>query len=377
VRIEPQAVDMLSREAQGSMRDALSLLDQVLAAFGEEITLKDVSWLIGVADHTVHADLTRAVLGRDPAGCLEIIGGLDRDGYNLPHFTSGYLEHVRDLIVVKSAGAGTPGAAIAEWEREDLEQMVKDTTLPELYRVFSHVARAADEIARSPMPRVLLETTFIKLAQDEPLTTVARLLQAVGDLKRRGGLPSNPTAAAGGGAPSSPPAARTGGPREGASGATPADPAPQAAEPEADPPPEPPAAPPPASQEQAWEAIVERIGTVSPFLHRVLQKATPLVVDAERVHVGFDGESEFDSSFACEKDNVRIIQEVSEGVLGSRPRVTVERASEEAIEARRQERDRRRRREEELRERALDNTVIREARDLFGAEIRDIKTDVE
>ena len=358
IGMQPEALAMVAKEAQGSMRDALSLLDQILAAFGDEVKLDDVSWLIGVADHRVHADLTRAVLERKPRDCLEIIGRLDRDGYNLPHFMTGYLEHVRDLIVVKSAGSDAPGASIPEWESEELEKAVSGTSLPELYRIFSHVARAADEVARSPMPRILLETTFLKLAQNEPLTTISRLLQALGDIKRQGGVPA-PRGPSGGGPSGEPqdPAPRTRGRKGGRKNATRA------------------ATRQPSPDE--WGRIVEEAGAIKPFLMGILTKATPIKVDTGEVVIGFDAQSEFDSSFANERDNLKAIENACAKVLGDRPRVVIENNSSEANAARTERIDRKRKKTEKLRKDALVNPVIKEAKELFQADIRDIKTDVE
>jgi DNA polymerase-3 subunit gamma/tau len=348
IEMQPEAIAMVAREAQGSMRDALSLLDQILAAFGGEVRLDDVSWLIGVADHRVHADLTRAVLGRDPRACLEIIGKLDRDGYNLPHFMTGYLEHARDLIVAKSAGADAPGASIPAWEKDELETMVKDVTLPELYRIFSHVSRAADDVTRSPMPRILLETTFIKLAQDEPLTTISRLLQALGDMRRQGGLP--------------PSGSRDAGPRSGR---------PRRSKRQGDPPAE------VAPATDLWKRIVEQSGVLSPFLGRVLTQATPIQVDSGEVHIGFDEHSGFGSSLAGEKDSIRALERACEQVLGTKPKIKIDKDSEEANAAREKQIETARRANEELRDSALAHPVVKEAREIFDAKIRDVKTDVE
>ncbi len=379
VAMQPEAVAMLAREAQGSMRDSLSLLDQVLAAFGEKVDLADVSWLIGVADHSVHADLTRAVLGRDPGSCLDIIDRLDRDGYNLPHFTSGYLAHLRDLIVVKSTGPDAPGIVISGWEKDAIAALVKDTSLPELFRIFSHVARAADEIARSTIPRVLLETTFIKLSQSEPLTTIARLLQAVGDLRRQGGMVPGGSGGQDPGLQAPPRKQRPGGQAPTApktmEESTPAGGA-MDPEPELDQPPEPGTAP-ALLPADAWQRIVESVGDTSPFLHRVVMKATPLRIEPGTVVIGFDGESEFDTSFACEKDNVRLLERACAAVLGVKTVVTIQKDAAQANEAKRIERERKSEREQGLRKSALDNPVIREAQNLFGARVKDIKIDVE
>ncbi len=379
ISIEDRALALVAREAQGSMRDALSLVDQILAAFGEAVKIEDVSWLMGVADHRMHADLTRAVLGRDPRSCLGIIAGLDRDGYNLPHFVAGYLEHVRDLIVVRAAGADAPGADIPAWERDELSRLVDGVPLPELYRIFTHAARAADGITRSPVPRVMLETTFIKLSQDEPLTTVARLLQALGDLKRRGGLPAPPSAGRSAAPPPGPgQAVRSR--DQGASGTEPA----AVHRPAAGATPEDCAEVRPrdgraASKEEAdlWKRILEETKSSSPVLGRILERATPIRVDGYEVRIGYDAEAGFDSSVACGRDSVTALEEVCTRILGSRPAVLVERDSVQASRAR-QDRDEKRRKEDERRQRnARMHPAVRGAEEHFGARIRDIKTDVE
>jgi DNA polymerase-3 subunit gamma/tau len=359
ITIQPEALSMIAREAQGSMRDALSLLDQILAAFENDVKLEDVSWLIGVADHRVHADLTRSVMERDPRRCLEIIGKLDRDGYNLPHFVTGYLEHVRDLIVVKSAGSDAPGAGVPSWESDELEGMVKDTPLPELYRIFGHVARAADEVARSPMPRVHLETTFLKLAQNEPLTTIARLLKALGDIKRQGGMPSTPSSPPGETPPRRGPRSPERSTRERSETA----PSPPAARSD--------------GETETWSLIVQEAGTIRPFLLKILDKATPIKVETGEVVIGFDGHSEFDSSFAGERENMTAIETACTRVMGKRPRVRIRSNSSEANAIRTARIEEQRKETKMMREDALVHPVVREAKDLFDADIRDIKTDVE
>jgi hypothetical protein len=207
------------------------------------------------------------------------------------------------------------------------------------------------------MPRILLETTFLKLAQNEPLTTIARLLQALGDIQRKGGLPPRGRSGPARGGNPSPP--------RGAGGTADSKEA------------SPPAPEPPASNQDAWARIVREAGSAKPLLRKILGKATPIDLESGKVVIGFDGHSEFGSSLAGEQDSIKAIEAACEKVMGSRCRVIIERNSSEANAARSERISRKRKEENKLRESALVHPVVREAKDMFDAEIKDIKTDVE
>jgi DNA polymerase-3 subunit gamma/tau len=130
ISMEPDAVTVIAREAAGSMRDALSLLDQIIAAFGKKIKTRDVYDLLGIVGAEVNINLSKAVFSRDVTACLDIINRLDQEGYNLLRFMENYLIHVRDMIVIKAAGKEAPGLALASWEIDAIAELVKPLDLP-------------------------------------------------------------------------------------------------------------------------------------------------------------------------------------------------------------------------------------------------------
>jgi len=80
ITMEPDAVSVVAREAAGSMRDGLSLLDQIIAAYGTTVTTRGVYDLLGIAGAEVNIRLSRAVLSRDVRACLDIVSRLDQEG---------------------------------------------------------------------------------------------------------------------------------------------------------------------------------------------------------------------------------------------------------------------------------------------------------
>jgi len=104
---EDAAVGAVAREAAGSMRDAMSLLDQVIAwvgTSGDRITGEGVAKVLGVADRLVLHRLADALVGGDPATCLRIVGELAQEGYDLPHVARDILAHLRDVVLLAPVG---------------------------------------------------------------------------------------------------------------------------------------------------------------------------------------------------------------------------------------------------------------------------------
>src|SRR5262245_40662002 len=104
VAADDAAVGIIAREAAGSMRDAMSLLDQVIAwvgSGGERLTAEGVARVLGVAARSVLHELAGALVSGDPAACVRIVGDLAQQGFDLPHVARDLLAHLRDVVVAK------------------------------------------------------------------------------------------------------------------------------------------------------------------------------------------------------------------------------------------------------------------------------------
>jgi DNA polymerase-3 subunit gamma/tau len=112
VPADDAAVSIIAREAAGSVRDAMSLLDQVIAAVGagggsgvrsasDRLTAELVAKVLGVADRMVMHRLAGALVDGNAGECLRVVGELAQEGYDLPHVARDFLSHLRDLVVAK------------------------------------------------------------------------------------------------------------------------------------------------------------------------------------------------------------------------------------------------------------------------------------
>jgi len=371
ITMEPDAVSVVAREAAGSMRDGLSLLDQIIAAYGKTVTTRGVYDLLGIAGAEVNIRLSRAVLSRDVRACLDIVSRLDQEGYNILRFIENYLVHLRDMIVIKAAGKDAPGLALARWEIDDMAAMTAEVELPELYRLFTTVLKAMELAPYSPQPKILFETTLIKLTQHEPLTSIDKLLRRLGDLRRGGALAPAPDAA-----PSPRPAPARGAQTSPAAAKAPPEPEAPAPEPAGQG-----AAPAvTASIDEAsarqWLEVLKQIADKRRRLAQLLHGALLLRFDARQVKIGFASDG-FDCSFVKEKENLDLVRDTVAKVTGAKPEVIVEGRCAEAEEHRRQEEAKFKQRRAKIEEDARSHPVVSEAIKILGGDILDIKTDVE
>jgi len=217
------AVSLVAREAAGSVRDALSLLDQVIAGVDREITGAAAARLLGVADRKVLYDLGRAMLSGDGAASLRCVDAIAREGYDLPNVAKGLLGVLRDLVVARVVQDSSDLLDLADDERAEVLELAGLYDAVDLERLFAAWARVTEEVARAREPRWALEMAVVRLSHRPSLVPVEDLLSRLHELERRissgGGGGPRPS----GGAPSpgaAPPAAPASAPRAAPAAAT-------------------------------------------------------------------------------------------------------------------------------------------------------------
>jgi len=198
VEISDRALFLLAREGEGSMRDAQSLLDQVLAGASGPVRDEDVLDTLGVADRRVIGALADAVIARDAARVLEPLDEAYRHGCDLRRFTRDLLEHFRNLAVAKvSGGALLPD--MADEEAAALREQATRIAPEDCDRAFRILLETDEEVARAPYPKLVLEMALLRLTALPPLLPVEGLLQRLSDLEERtrgGAAPTRSASAA-------------------------------------------------------------------------------------------------------------------------------------------------------------------------------------
>ena len=200
IEAAPEAVRLVARQAAGSVRDGLSLLDQTIAYVGtERLTAEVTADVLGIADRQLLVALTVAVLDRDPGAALRLIARAADRGVDLGQLGRSFLGFLRDLEVVASVKPA-PGVELADLldatpEEIDEVRALAERAGPGLVTVlFNCWARAVDEASRLPTPRLLYEMAAIDLCAAEPMVPLGDLLQRLDDLegRLRGARPAPP-----------------------------------------------------------------------------------------------------------------------------------------------------------------------------------------
>jgi DNA polymerase III subunit gamma/tau len=199
IEADDAAVGLIAREASGSMRDAMSLLDQAIAWGGERLVGDEVARVLGVASRSVVHRLVEAVVDGQTPECLGLVGQMVEQGYDLAHLSRDLLSHLRDVAVAKVCQE--PGALLdlSEDERAQVAALAGRASADDLVRLHQGFSRSYDDIVRSINPRAALEMALVRLSRRPPLVPLDELLSRLGELERRLG---------GGGGPGGRPGAR-------------------------------------------------------------------------------------------------------------------------------------------------------------------------
>jgi len=181
---EDEALAMLARQAAGSMRDATSLLDQVIAWSDGNLTAQGVSQALGIASRTIMYDLTRAVLAGDASSALHIVDAIARQGFEIPHVAKDFLALLRDVVVAGTCNDPSELLDLPEEEQRDVKALAQHP-LDDLLRVHQGFSQGYDDVVRAAFPRAALEMLLIRLARRPPLVPVDDLLDRLVQLEKR------------------------------------------------------------------------------------------------------------------------------------------------------------------------------------------------
>ncbi len=181
VRIEEGALDLIVREADGSVRDGLSLLDQVFSFGEKEISTDDVIQVLGLVSREVVLKLTRALLDQDPATAFQALDEIFSFGMDLKRFTADLLGCFRALILCKIKGCDEL-LDISAQELVVFQELADRHSTQTLHMKLTLLMQGVGEMRHSGQPRLSMETTFLKIIQSSDVTPVTTLLSRLDNL---------------------------------------------------------------------------------------------------------------------------------------------------------------------------------------------------
>ncbi len=200
IEASPEVLAVLAQAGDGSVRDALSALDQAIACCGARLEAAEVRALLGAFSLESLHQVTEALLASDAGKMLAIVQELERNGHSLQHFCRELARYFRNLVVARIAGADTRLIAASPAERQRLAEIASSFTHEDLTRFFQISLDLYGEVQRSLEPRLHLEVGLLRMLYAGRLQPIEEALAVLA--ANPGPAPPSP---AGGPAPVAPP----------------------------------------------------------------------------------------------------------------------------------------------------------------------------
>ena len=308
IEVDEGAVAMIARSAQGSFRDALGTLDQLVAFGGNQVELKDVLEMLGAADAELLFDAVDAVIAEDPKGGLLGVEKMARSGRDPSQFARDLLAHLRHLLITQTTGEVPTTFVVTATDTARMQAQAAAIKPANLIRTIDELADALTAVREGDDARLAVEIALLKAARPDLDPDTASLLRRIERLESGSARPAGPAAA---GDPPPPATAQEVVPptTSPAGDASPKDidpPAAEEEEAEAAPPPEPETSAPPAGGgelsfseiQQAWPAVLQKLAETAPALAATFEGARPVSFDGAGLQIGFPAEMTFNKKKA-------------------------------------------------------------------------------
>jgi DNA polymerase-3 subunit gamma/tau len=357
IAISDYGLKLIAGAAEGSMRDAQSLLDQAVAFSGLVIHDDDLKEILGVIGRDILFGCSNLILGQDPAGVYRLVEKIMERGHDLRAFYKDLIQHFRNLLLARSVEDVQDLLPLNAEELAALKDEAGKATAEELLRYLHVLQEAESGLRYSSLPEIYLETLLVRLCQFRKIVPLEELIDAVGRLKSE--APPGPGER--GDARVAPPASRTKG-----------DIAPKMAPgPAAARPPEPEK---PASEKDFWQRMIVELEKEKSSLAAILRREATLRVKDEAADIKFSTDKGFildnpavlEIAFAA-GDSVfretvhreaRVIERIASEILGRKVRLKLADAAGDREPGR-----------EKGMETALKDPAVRAFMDAFRAQI--------
>ncbi len=385
VSVDERSVMALAREAEGSVRDGQSLLDQVISYAGQSVAYEDVRDVLGVVDRDLLLGVARAVVGRDARSIVQALQEAERFGYDVRRFAHDLLDVFRDLAILKAVPEADDLVELAPEETEEARRFTADASWDEIHALYDVLGRGVEGLRTAPRPGTVLEMTLLKMARMPallPLSEVMSRVRAAGlDAVPPGGEAGpqpdgrrDPARAKAPEAPSPPAAPARSRPAPTEAPASPAAPPGSAPAPAQAPPSPAPAAEPPADVPQGpaefWAALLAAAETMNRPLWNVLRahgRVESWDPVARAASLAFDDPGQ--EFFVQSRADVlgRLLAQVAGRGAKVQTRSEAPREPKARGAARETDHDRKLKRD------ALGHPLVRDALELFEGDVEDVK----
>lgn len=181
VKYDQEALWTLARLADGSMRDSLSLLDQVINFTNAQVTLEKVTDVLGITDRSLLAGTLKSLIDRDLASIVQTIEKIFSSGYDPIVFCQNLLEEIRHLLFVKVSEKPTELLDLSDGEIQSLKHLSGNVSQEDVHILFDMCLKGAQDLMRAQSPRIVLEMLLMRMAQAPRIEDIDSFVSGSGE----------------------------------------------------------------------------------------------------------------------------------------------------------------------------------------------------
>jgi DNA polymerase-3 subunit gamma/tau len=360
IAVPEESLTLVAREAGGSMRDALSLLDQVMTCSNGPVTHELVLNILGVVDRHVITDLASALLKGDAVHLLQAIETVYDRGQDLKKLYVDLLTHIRNMMVIKLGGASPHLVDLPESEIQGLAKQVQKFSAGALHQVFNLLYREETLVRLAVQPRLAMEMVLMQICQikpalpmDELIDNIAALRDAMISGEASAFASRAALAASGGNLPREAPQVET----DDDERSVPTFKGPGALSIPAD----------AKERETAWARLVDTLGASSPALAANLQQSALVAADEKCLEIEVNG-NDFSINRVKRRDSIQAIRGAAQELFGQSLEIVIHgKSADPAVKQKKKNN------EEQLRQEALSHPMVSDVIDLFQGKVVDVK----
>ena len=185
VEVEEKALRYIAKTADGSMRDALSLLDQCIAFYlGQTLTYDKALEVLGAVDTAVYSEMFRCVAGNDAVGCIHLVDEMMTAGRDLNQFINEFVWYLRNLLLIGTSGQGEELVDVSSEQMTLLREEASMLSAEILIRYIRILSELSNQIRYATQKRVLVEVALVKLCKpqmdsQQDITTLLQRIEAM------------------------------------------------------------------------------------------------------------------------------------------------------------------------------------------------------
>lgn len=184
IPIPSESLWLIAREAGGSIRDALSLLDQVMACSAGAVTHEQVLETLGIMDRKIIFDMSAAVFQRDVPALLEIVDDAYDKGHDMKRLYADLVQHARNMLIVKMGVHIDKLVDLPAHELDRIKEQTREVSVVFLNQMFDLLFREEVVVKLSAHPKLALEMILIKLFQIQPALPIEELIAKLDSLQK-------------------------------------------------------------------------------------------------------------------------------------------------------------------------------------------------